>query len=262
MANAYGNIADLNGNAATAELAFRAMNRAIVLSPHDPDALAARAWLRTTYSRDWQGARSGYEAALKADPGNADVLGRYAWLLAALGRLPEATAMATRAYALDPLNDTSVWTVGLILNASGQFPQAQALLQKSATASTGQYTSMTLAESLVLAGKYAEVTDELQSAPALARLTGTALAEHSLGHRDESDRALDDLQHNYTSGSAFQIAEIHAWRGDTDQVVPWLERACTQHDGGMSTIKWSPFLASLRGDPRHAAMVKKMGLPD
>lgn len=71
--------------------------------------------------------------------------------------------------------------------------QRKLVLQKSPTASTGQYTSMALAESLVLAGKYAEVAAALQSAPPIARLTGTALAEHSLGHPDASTRALDDL---------------------------------------------------------------------
>lgn len=238
------------------------MNQALALTPDDPNALATRAWLRTIYSWDWQGARSDYEAALKADPGNADVLGRYAWLLAALGRLPEAIAMSARAHALDPLNDTGLWTLGLFLNASGQYVQAQALLHKDPTASTGQYTSLVLAESLVLADKYAEASTAVKLAPPLARLTGTALAEYSLGHLDASTRAMDDLQHNYASGSAFQIAEIRAWRGEKDQAFQWLEPAYTQHDGGMPMIKCSPLLDSLRGDLRYAAMVKKMGLTE
>ena len=156
---------------------------------------------------------------------------------------------------------TPVWTLGLLLNASGRHAQAQALLQKSPTARTGEYTSLVLAENLVLAGKSADVAAALKSASARMQLIGTALAEYSLGHLDASTRALDDLQQSYASGSVFQIAEIYAWRGEKDQAFQWLQRAYEQHDGGMSMIKYSPFLISLRGDPRYAAMVKKMGLP-
>lgn len=59
---------------------------------------------------------------------------------------------------------------------------------------------------------------------------------------------------------AFQIAEVHAWRGDKDQAFQWLERAYAQHDGGLSDLKFDPLLAGLRGDKRFAARVSKMGL--
>ena len=91
------------------------------------------------------------------------------------------------------------------------------------------------------------------------RQTGVALAEHTLGHARQSQQALDELIAGRADW-AFQIAEVRAWRGDKDQAFQWLERACAQHDGGQSDLKFDPLLAGLRGDKRFAALVSKMGL--
>ena len=93
-------------------------------------------------------------------------------------------------------------------------------------------------------------------------MLGSAFAEVRLGHREAADHALGELEQNYAAGLAYQIAEIHAWRNEKDQAFAWLQRAYDQHDGGLSMIKYDPFLASLRDDPRLAAMVRKMGLPE
>jgi serine/threonine-protein kinase len=87
------------------------------------------------------------------------------------------------------------------------------------------------------------------------------MAEHTLGHRRESQQALDELIANGAHGAAYQIAEVYAWRGEKDQAFEWLERAYAAHDGGITSIRWDPLIASLRGDPRLAAMDKKLGLP-
>ncbi len=50
--------------------------------------------------------------------------------------------------------------------------------------------------------------------------------------------------------AAFQIAEIYAYRGETDKAFEWLERAYKQRDGGLSQMKGDPLLRSLERDPR------------
>jgi len=94
------------------------------------------------------------------------------------------------------------------------------------------------------------------------RLTIASLAEHSLAHRREATEALDDLQRNHAAGFAFQVASVHAWRDESDQAFEWLERAYSQRDGGMAMIKYDPFITRLRADPRYAALVRKLGLPE
>ena len=90
---------------------------------------------------------------------------------------------------------------------------------------------------------------------------GVAMAEHTLGHSGESQAALDELIAKYAHDSAYQIAEVYAWRGEIDKAFEWLERAYVQHDGGIGLIKTDPVLKPLRTDARFAAMVKKLGLP-
>jgi len=61
--------------------------------------------------------------------------------------------------------------------------------------------------------------------------------------------------------SAFQVAEVYAFRGETDRAFEWLERAYAQRDGGLLQIKGNPLLKSVEHDPRYAAFLKKMRLP-
>ena len=60
--------------------------------------------------------------------------------------------------------------------------------------------------------------------------------------------------------AAFQIAEIHAFRGDVDGAFEWLERAYEQRDGGMSEIIGNQFLADLEDDERWSSLLSRMGL--
>ncbi len=89
---------------------------------------------------------------------------------------------------------------------------------------------------------------------------GTAMAAHSLGRAEESRRALDELIAKGAEGGAYQIAEVFAWRGEREKAFEWLERAYRQHDSGLQVVKADPLFRDLRGDPRFAALLRKMGL--
>jgi len=93
------------------------------------------------------------------------------------------------------------------------------------------------------------------------RQVGIAMAEHTLGHAQESQQVLDELTAKFAHDAAYQIADVYGWRGEADKTFEWLDRAYAQHDGGVSVIKGDPLLRSVRGDPRFAAMLKKLGLP-
>ena len=92
------------------------------------------------------------------------------------------------------------------------------------------------------------------------RLTAQALAEHSLGNAAGSERALSGLIAEFDIDAAFQIAEIHAWRGDNDRAFEWLERAYQHRDPGLAVWTGDPLLRRLHGDERWARLLEKMGL--
>ena len=74
--------------------------------------------------------------------------------------------------------------------------------------------------------------------------------------------ALDELKRDWSRTFAYQIAEIHAWRGERDQAFEWLDRAYAQRDGGLVYLTNDRLLASLHADSRFGALLRKMKLPE
>ena len=62
-------------------------------------------------------------------------------------------------------------------------------------------------------------------------------------------------------GNASGIAEVYAFRGQSDEAMHWLERAYAQKDPAMYYVKADPQLDSLAGDPRFKAFLRKLNLP-
>lgn len=93
------------------------------------------------------------------------------------------------------------------------------------------------------------------------RLFQEALVQHDLGNARESRAALDSLIAKNADEYAYQIAEVHAWRGESDQAFDWLERAHIQKDPGLKEADGDPLLDRLRRDPRWKTFLKKMNLP-
>ena len=75
-----------------------------------------------------------------------------------------------------------------------------------------------------------------------------------------ADAALSELTTRYAIPSPFQIAEVHAWRGEADQAFQWLEKAFAARDGGLMLLQWDPLLSRIRGDPRMAQLLRRMNV--
>jgi hypothetical protein len=89
-----------------------------------------------------------------------------------------------------------------------------------------------------------------------------ALAYQELGRFAESRAALQELEQKEGHGWAFQIAQVHAFAGETDEAFLWLDRALEQRDMGAALeMKGDPLLRKIRGDPRYALLLARMSLP-
>ena len=71
-----------------------------------------------------------------------------------------------------------------------------------------------------------------------------------------------ELIAKYHASNAFEIATICAFRNQTDEAFEWLDRAYAQRDPGLMSTKVEPLLKSLHNDPRFAALLKKLNLPN
>lgn len=84
-----------------------------------------------------------------------------------------------------------------------------------------------------------------------------------LARGTESDAALREPADKYGDTMAYQIAEVHAFRGEADEAFAWLERAYRQRDARLACcLKTDPLLKRIRNDPRYAALLRRMKLPE
>jgi eukaryotic-like serine/threonine-protein kinase len=242
--------------------AREAAERALALDANLAEAYAVMGWIKMS-SWDWAGADASYQRALTLEPGNATVVWRAAELAANMGRLEEALAQDRRAVELDPLNVSAHIYLGEHAYRAGRLEEAAAAFKKALELNPERPFSHTGLGMVYLAQAHPqEALAEIEREPEPDfRLFGLALAYHAVGRKKESDAALAELIAKYHAGSAAQIAEIYAFRGEADRAFEWLERAYTQRDGGLSQMKGDPLLKSIERDPRYPAFLRKMRLP-
>jgi serine/threonine-protein kinase len=268
LAEAYAGMADYIEDpvemGADLRKAVEASARAIALDPRLAEAYAVRAQLLAQISWNWEGAADDYDRALALAPGNADILRKKsAWFLAPQGRLPEAIDAARRATELDPLRVSGWVTLGHLQVGNGQGDDGERSLRRALEIDPqSDYARNASAVRNLLAGRYeAALAEAGQCEDGMWKLRGIALAEHSRGNEAAARAALRELEARYASPSPYQIAEVHAWLGDREQALAWLEKAWAARDGGLLILQWDPLLRSLRGDPRLAAIQRRMNLP-
>ena len=256
-------VADETNDPAGFRRAKIAAEEAVSLAPDLVDGYVSRGFMRYVYEWDWAGAQADLEKALAIDGSDTRAQHDYAALLSSLGRLPDAIAVVRRAVDGNPLSHVSWQNLGIYLCAARQFPAARQALARALEISPDSiFNRWNLGVVELLDGQprkaltlFQQIKDPLFS------LTGIALAEHSLGQTQPSQKALDELVKTQAQAGADQLAEIYAWRGENDQAFVWLERAYAQRDGGLVDLKTDPLFRSLRGDPRYKTLLRKMNLP-
>jgi serine/threonine-protein kinase len=244
--------------------AFAAAEKALALDAELAEGFSARAYLRSVVAHDWDGAQEDFDRALALAGGDADTLNRYAsFLLVPLGRDEEALTALRKAVQMDPLAP-QVWAnLGWAELARGSYARAREALVRALEISPDNWIAAGLLSTvLLLEGRPAEA---LASSQRIAvepfRLMNAAAAQHALGRARESQEALDALIAGHARSAAYQIASVHAFRGERERAFEWLERAYAQRDGGMAWLKSDQLLRGLRGDPRFTALLRKLNLP-
>ncbi|MBS0580077.1 MAG: TIR domain-containing protein [Proteobacteria bacterium] len=266
LAEAYWS--DQTGDDSGLKRATADVEHAITLAPNQPDGYFARGYLRVLWLWNFEGAGADLERAVALEPNNAAILEGYSLLLESRGDLPGAIAAVDKAVRLDPLRVAWWQARGLLLIASHDLPGARLAYQRCLELDPENIRAVAeLAIIDMLAGQPRQGLTRLRNAPTPPGDPGgwseiaAAMIQHSLGNEAESRRALDVMVSTASRFAAFQIAEIHAWRGEKDQAFAWLDRAFAQRDGGLTRIRTDPLLDSLRSDPRFAAFLAKLHLP-
>jgi serine/threonine protein kinase/Tfp pilus assembly protein PilF len=238
-----------------------AVERARALEPDLAEAHSAIGWIQMFQEWNWRGAEASIGRALELAPGNAQVLRVAGALAGTLGRLDEAIGLYRRALEQDPLSPASYINLAVSFHAADRLAEAEGAFRKVLEHSPQRtFTRASLSLNLLAQSRGEEALEEAMREPEeVLRLWALAIIHHALGHRAESDEALRELIEKYAKSSAYQIAEVHGARGETDAAFEWLERAYAQRHGGLTQMKARPRYHSLQGDPRWGALLKKMG---
>jgi TolB-like protein/Tfp pilus assembly protein PilF len=242
--------------------ARKAAQRALELDPSLAQAHVALGQIQQYYDWDWPAAEGSYQRALALEPGNAEVLQGAASLAAILNHFDQALVWSRRAVELDPLQASSYHALAFYAWWGGRLDEAEAAVRKGLEVSPQFPWLHAVLGRVYLARsrpQEALAEAELDTMPEL-HLQGLALAYHALARKEESDQAQAQLVAKYGQSSAFQIAEVCAYRGEANAAFTWLERAYLQRDGGLTFIKGDPLMANLEADPRYIAFLKKMRL--
>ncbi len=254
-------LADRRGDPAGSGRALAAADTAIRLAPDSAAGYAARGWVRAQSLWDWTGAASDYDRVQALDPDHYPV--QRATLSAVLGNAPEAIRLLELAARQDPLSASTWASLSMILIQSGRIDEGRAAAHRALDIDPDSPVGRRdLSMASLLAGHPEEALPDAQAvSDEVIRLTGVALAQHSLGIEGESQRALDALIKGYAAVGAYPVAEVYAWRGDRDLAFAWLDRALAQHDAGLTQLKLDPLIGSLRSDPRYATLLRRLKLP-
>ena len=245
------------------EMAIDAVEKALDIDPDYAFALSARAWIAMNYERDYATSAALFRSALKLDPDNPVILGNRAVLANRLGRIDVSIAMLERSLSLDPISTSSHSNMSDLLARANQPTMAIEAAQKAIElAPESGIAHINLAAAYILAENPEKAIDEVNKTDwELYQLLIYALAYADLGKDSESDAALHRLSEYYADTNAYQIASVHAWKGDEDTAFEWLNHAV---DGGQPTngIRNDPFMKRLHDDPRWEPLLVRVGLSD
>jgi len=242
--------------------AREAIEHALVLSPNLAAAHAALGNISMYYDWDWYAAGASYHRALAIEPQNSEATLGLGWLALTQGRMEEAIELFRRANKVDPLSPYVFSWIGVASYYLGHQQEAIAAFQKVLELVPDRPEGHYLLGRVYLAQAMPQpaLTEMGKEKDGIFRWCGLALTLHVLGRSKESDTNLAELIAKASEDAPYQVAEVYAFRGETNRAFEWLERAYAGRDEGIAQMKVDPLLKSLEGDARYTALLKKMHL--
>jgi len=269
LAEAYTRLGTVLAGASPAETRPKVLSFARKALALDPDMAEAHVVLANVLQEQWHWSEAEveYRRALDLNPNGADAHARFALWLLCQGRTDEAVAQIERARELDPLAVTG-GSVAWILFQSHRYSEA---IRESRGALAVQPedagTLLGLGFALVANKQPAEAIPVLEKASSLSKGGPAAIgvlirAYAQAGRRTDALQLLEQLKRRRKAGYIPAGAFVNAYLGlgDNDQAFYWLEQAYREQSNILQFLKTHPFFDPIRGDPRFADLVRRVGL--
>jgi TolB-like protein len=242
----------------------QAARRAIELDSNLASGHEALGVLQCTIDHDWIGSAASLKRALALAPGDASTISNLSTLAQVLGRTQRALELGRKALDLDPLNSLIGYTYGKALFKARLFEElerhGERMIENNPSVAYGHvfrvYARLFLGRAHAAAQAAANVPQ------GFFRIVCHAHCGYANSDTAAADAALSQLKSVYAKSGAYQIAEIHAYRGEIDAAFEWLEIAYTERDTGLTWLVDDSFMKSLLADRRWKAFVDKMNLSE
>ncbi|HSL70838.1 MAG TPA: protein kinase [Longimicrobiales bacterium] len=242
-----------------------AAERAIALDSSLAEAHAVLAHERFVYEWNWKAAEPGFQKALALNPRLPATHLYYGIFLHVIGRHDEALAQMRVARALDPLLPTGAMIGRLFVNTHQ--PDSAILYLKEALELNPRFdmAHQQLAHAYLQKGMRAQAIASMRQAAALSGPRDSAQLAYTFavaGQPDEARRILNKLRSTESQRylPPFHIALAYAGLEDRSEALRWLERGYDEHSSFMDGLAVSEGFQSLRGEPRFAQLLRRMGL--
>ncbi len=245
-----------------------AARRALELDSELAEAHTVLAQVDAQYKWEWDAAERGYLKALELKPGYATAHQWYGYMLAEMGRLPEAIAELTEARSLDPLTPLVSANLAWVQYLSRQYDQSilenKAILQAHPDFPVAHYN---LGLAFEQKHMYKEAIAAFEAARDLDREAPHTVAflAHAYaisGNLDQARETLDQLKQMSVrmTVSPFLIALVYVGLGENDQAFAWLEKAADFRSEELLAIKVDPRFDGLHSDPRFEGLLRRVNL--
>jgi eukaryotic-like serine/threonine-protein kinase len=216
---------------------------------------------------DWAGAEKEFERAIELNPNLAAAHNWYGSFLAKMGRKDDALREITKAQKLEPLSPIINTTLAWQFYVARQPDRAIDQLRKTLAMDPNFAPARRLLEEVYeQQGMLKEAVAEWQKA---LTLSGNPELAASVGKDFETSGYTGVLQ-NWLEGlkelskheyvSSYTIAETQARLRENDQAFIWLDLACQEHDGRLTSLKVDPMFDRMRGDSRFQTLLQRVGL--
>ena len=250
--------------------AREAIRRALELDEELAQAHVSYGAFKICYERDWPGAEKELKRAMELSPTNADAPDLYGYYLTAMGRAEEAVASHRRAKELAPLWPIPARDLLDALFFAKRYDEAMEQSRQMLRLDPNEsYAVWVLAKVLNMKGLHdeaaAEIRPRLDSPEVGEHMKGRLLAElgyayAATGRRDEAAGVIQQLKAKPDPFRPVQLAKIYAGAGDREQALAWLTKAADDLFPFLYEVKAEAHFDGLRGDPRYAALMRRINL--
>ena len=244
------------------EQAGHAATAALKINPSLALAHRVLGRVHLVYEWDWAAAEREFKNVATLTPGNGDAIDSEALLSMTLGRWDDSLRQIKTALVQDPLDPPSLYVLTEVQMHIGHLPEAEEAMRRildiRPNFGGGHYL---LGLVLLARGDRNAALEEMQREtddpwPS----AGLAIAHYAIGRKVDSDAELTRLIKEHADDSAYAIAEVYAYRGQSNEATQWLERAHVQKDCSLIFVKAELSHLSLGSDPRFKAFLRKMNL--